>query len=414
MLALTTLECQTDLERGPGPVNGQDPRAPGNSDAASAARLRDGSTDGSDGCSAPIAGRIMAGGDVFTAFKEINMFRTFRTVLAASAATLLTTSLALAQCAPADLRPTLTEAERTEIAAEVAATPYGIGRAFEATRGDTTIRLFGTMHTAREIPDAPWLQDAIRGADVLLVEASADEQAQLERTMMTDASLILDTTGGGAGNVLPPAEFETLVAGLAPMGMPPQAIAQMEPWFAGIMISMPACVLASMATGEAPLDGLIEDGAAASGSDVASLESAAETLRMFGSLSDETAIAMLRHGISTLDEAEAVHGTNVALYDEGKITEIWAFGKVYGRRFFDPADAQTEAMLEEMVDLVQSDLIGKRNARWIPVILDATQNGDVLVAAGALHMPGDLGLLRMLEAEGFTIERIVLPGEATE
>ena len=57
---------------------------------------------------------------------------------------------------------------------------------------------------------------------------------------------------------------------------------------------------------------------------------------------------------------------------------------------------------EEFEDL----LITRRNQAWMGPILRAASSGSVLVAAGALHLPGENGLLRLLEKEGFAITRI--------
>ena len=50
-------------------------------------------------------------------------------------------------------------------------------------------------------------------------------------------------------------------------------------------------------------------------------------------------------------------------------------------------------------------LLTDRNTGWIDVLLTAPE--DVLFAAvGAAHLPGENGVLHLLENEGFTIERL--------
>jgi uncharacterized protein YbaP (TraB family) len=50
--------------------------------------------------------------------------------------------------------------------------------------------------------------------------------------------------------------------------------------------------------------------------------------------------------------------------------------------------------------------LDQRNQNWVPVITEATQEHDnIVVAVGAAHLPGKLGLVALLEAEGWTLVR---------
>ena len=51
-------------------------------------------------------------------------------------------------------------------------------------------------------------------------------------------------------------------------------------------------------------------------------------------------------------------------------------------------------------------LMVQRNQDWIPVLTRAAADGPVLAAFGALHLSGDQGVLALLQAEGFTLERL--------
>ncbi len=49
---------------------------------------------------------------------------------------------------------------------------------------------------------------------------------------------------------------------------------------------------------------------------------------------------------------------------------------------------------------------GDRNRKWLPKIVDLAE-GDrpAVVVVGALHLLGDDGLVKLLEAEGYTVTR---------
>ncbi|MDE6295636.1 MAG: TraB/GumN family protein [Muribaculaceae bacterium] len=64
--------------------------------------------------------------------------------------------------------------------------------------------------------------------------------------------------------------------------------------------------------------------------------------------------------------------------------------------------SRQESTEREFVDA----LIDNRNRRWAPVIIKTIKNKPALIVCGALHLPGDNGLLNLLTQEGYTITPI--------
>lgn len=71
--------------------------------------------------------------------------------------------------------------------------------------------------------------------------------------------------------------------------------------------------------------------------------------------------------------------------------------------------------LESMYDLSQDfdqtmgsmeDWLDKRNLAWMPQILPYLEEGNTFMAVGALHLPGENGLLDLLKAEGYKLRPI--------
>lgn len=58
-----------------------------------------------------------------------------------------------------------------------------------------------------------------------------------------------------------------------------------------------------------------------------------------------------------------------------------------------------------------SYLIDVRNRRFMERLLSPLATGGVFIAVGAAHLPGENGLIALLEREGFEVSRIVLEGE---
>jgi uncharacterized protein YbaP (TraB family) len=50
-----------------------------------------------------------------------------------------------------------------------------------------------------------------------------------------------------------------------------------------------------------------------------------------------------------------------------------------------------------------SNLIVKRNQKWIPIISELIQNKSAFIAVGAAHLPGEKGVLNLLREAGYSI-----------
>jgi len=48
-------------------------------------------------------------------------------------------------------------------------------------------------------------------------------------------------------------------------------------------------------------------------------------------------------------------------------------------------------------------LIDKRNLNWVPLLEQDLQTGGVFIAVGALHLPGEMGLISLLQAKGYKL-----------
>jgi hypothetical protein len=53
-----------------------------------------------------------------------------------------------------------------------------------------------------------------------------------------------------------------------------------------------------------------------------------------------------------------------------------------------------------------SDLIVKRNQKWIPIITELIQTNPTFIAVGAAHLPGKEGVLNLLQEAGYKITPI--------
>lgn len=105
----------------------------------------------------------------------------------------------------------------------------------------------------------------------------------------------------------------------------------------------------------------------------------------------------------TIPEAQ---GSFMRLYLDARIGHMMAFDQVYLQARYPALDIAR--ITEDMDDY----LLRHRNEQMVANTLPELRKGGAVIAVGAYHLPQHYGLVALLRAEGFTVSRVTLPGEA--
>ncbi len=70
------------------------------------------------------------------------------------------------------------------------------------------------------------------------------------------------------------------------------------------------------------------------------------------------------------------------------------------------SDRELEGSDDDLVALVNDVLITKRNHNMLQNMQPHLKKGNAFIAVGALHLPGDTGLLRLLEQRGYRVRPV--------
>ncbi len=312
-------------------------------------------------------------------------------------------SLATASCGGSDLRATLSDAERAEIDARLARTPYATGTAWRATRGAQELYLIGTMHLDDPRFDSVMqgLAPVIRRAELVLLEATAEEEAKLEAAVSARPELLFLTSGPTLPELMPEDEWDALAEAARSRGLPAFMAAKMQPWYLSVFLTMPACAVEQMQQGMSGLDARIMAFAARAGVPQRPLEPYDTLFTLMAEEPLEEQVRMLTLGVLPEAVAEDAFFTLKASYFEQKSAEVLEVNRIVAHRHVDLPRAEIDALLDEMLDT----LLVRRNRAWMTPILGAP-DGVTVVAMGAAHLPGEAGVLALLEAEGFALERL--------
>ncbi len=312
---------------------------------------------------------------------------------------------AWADCTGTDLISTLPPDELAALRKTANAAPHANGILWRAEGEGRTLHLVGTLHVPDARHDATMDRIApfLDGADAVLLELGDGDEARLQRMIAEDPGLAFITDGPTLPDLLPEATWTALRAALADRGVPGFMAAKMKPWMAMANLGFSACDMDNLRQGLRGLDGQIIDRAAALGKPATGLEPIDTALRLFAAFSEAEQIEMLELGLAQQGADPHDQGTTVAeAYFREEIALIWEW--TVAQSFAVPGIAPD--IVQSQIDRMNEALVAARNRQWVGHIL-ATP-GDLLIAVGALHLPGEAGVLRLLENEGYTVTRLPL------
>ena len=310
-------------------------------------------------------------------------------------------SVAQAACEGNDLISALPDDLRAELAADIAATPYPEGNLWRAERPGSRVLVVGTVH----VPDprlAPIVARAlphVEAADILILEATAEDEAAAQRILASRPDLITITEGPSLIDLLGAESWEKLVGELGPSGIPPFMAAKFQPWFLSMTLAMPPCLLETMGAGEHGLDRQLEDIALRAGVPITTLDEVEPLLESMAAMPMDEQLALLRLSLDTEADSESLIATLLESYFAERHRESWVFSKFAARA------AGLEGA-EDAFAHTEETLLIARNRAWEPRIAAAIVGKDAVIAVGAAHISGETGVLRALERMGYTLTRL--------
>jgi uncharacterized protein YbaP (TraB family) len=248
-----------------------------------------------------------------------------------------------------------------------------------------TVYLAGSVHLLKkdDMTLPPAFDKAYASAKALVMEVDIDEvdspAAQailLQKGMFADGSTLRDSIGE--------ARYARVAVEAARLGLPPEALAQFEPWAIALTLTQ----LEYLQLGFDPEEGVEKQlgrRAHADGKKIQGLETVEEQLNILAGLSKEDQARFLDQTVSEMQDADRETQEIVAAWRSGNAPKLAALMS---------DDFKTFPSLYRA-------LITDRNRRWLPQIERLLKGDqDYLVVVGALHLIGDGGLLQLVRADG--------------
>ncbi len=300
--------------------------------------------------------------------------------------------LLLAACAPT--LPTVWPSDQLQPLPEPAAVAYGEGRIWQVDLpGQEPSYLFGTIHvTNPEVFDLPEAAEkAFASSRFAAFEAGlTDDVSEAEKAAYFE--LPEDTR---LKDVIGEETYYRMKALFLFRYFRLKRLDHLQPWVVWSLIG--GNEISSGLTREKDkqiLDDWLQSRAIEAGKQVVALESPEEHLNVFAGMPMEDQVSMLNSAIDNFDKPRT-KVERLDLYLEGKLALRVALWQ------------RSLAQLEPGVAQRFHDrILDHRNRLMIRRLLPVFAQGSTFVAVGSLHMPGERGLLRLLEQQGFTVTRL--------
>ncbi len=296
----------------------------------------------------------------------------------------------------------VTPEKLAEIRRDAEKTPNGNGLLWRIEAdGVEPSWLYGTMHLSdpRVLEMNAPARAAFENADAVVLELKEIQNAQkLQAAMVANPTLTMLEPGESLSTLLSSKDYETIKGILEERGIPPMLVSRMKPWLIFATIALPECEMSRRAQGKHALDMQLALDAAADGKRLEGLETVEEQVSALANLPLDLQIKMLQD-VAALDVSQNDRiETMTALYLAGEISAIM------------PTMIHTSEVVGVKEDGAFNEfergLIVDRNHTMAERLQQILTDGNAFVAVGALHLPGEEGLVELLRNQGYRVTAV--------
>ena len=262
---------------------------------------------------------------------------------------------------------------------------YGRGLLWKISKkGIPSSYVFGTIHVADEAIDS--ILDDVTGK-LARATTFAMEVVPNAEELMTGASLMYFADGQKLSDLLSAALFNKIVKLLSSYHLSLEAVTLLKPWAAFVTMSYPPEFGKVM-------DMQLLEIARQHGVKVAGLESLREQLDIFNTLRLDKQVKLLSDTACHYDIVEADFEKMKALYSARDLAGLYNYSKRYS--------LSDDAVYNELV----RKLLINRNHTMARRMRPILESGNAFIAIGAMHLPGEEGVLALLAKNNYEISPV--------
>lgn len=257
--------------------------------------------------------------------------------------------------------------------------------------------LYGTMHSPD--PRITRLPDGVRRAfdlsSVVLIEnVDALDPAKMAKAMIDLRQHTFLSDGTTLDLIVAAGEIPRLQKAVEARNVSWKIAKHMQPWLITATIAIPACDFEARQAGKPVLDAVLGEMARRAGKELAGLETIDEQFSAVTGVPEEFHVNALNETLSLGPMADDMMETTKLLYLEGDIAMILPIARQLA-----PETYQGHGYTE-----FRERVLTNRNRIMVERAVSRLEDGGAFMAVGALHLPGEQGLVSLLRGAGFTVE----------
>lgn len=288
--------------------------------------------------------------------------------------------------------------------------PYPEGILRQVEKDGVVSYVIGTMHfyNPRHAETLERIAPLLDQTEQVFLETTTQQDEAMKRRITTEPEIAFITEGPSLIDLLGEEAWQQLLPKLRPYGIPGFLAAKYQPWLIGLTISVPACAMADLKQKKTGLDRMVEAAAQERSLPVQSLDDTDNLLDLLASDPLEKQVADLKWSLKfNLTDAASGSSGIVDHYFREEIQLVWAFSQSQAITRYG-ASPEDRTRIIELLEEVMDVLIIGRNLRWMETLIPELAQKPTMVAVGAMHLPGENGVLALLERQGFTVTRLRL------
>ena len=270
--------------------------------------------------------------------------------------------------------------------------PFDKGKLWEVRKDNGPKSfLFGTMHSKdpRILHLPGVVMQALNRSQVFIMETTLSRQ-----NMQESRTLMMAPYGEDLREQLGENRLTQLKKISPEYRIPLQNLLQLKIWAIASVLSQPPTSPSKQDGQLTLLDRELEKVALNQNKQIVPLESAADQLGLFDNLSLPAQLELLDSALEGYQELDR---------ELEQLTQHYLKGETGW--FFCNMEDELKSASPEIKDFVLNKLIINRNKNMVDGIVKQIENAEAFIAIGALHLPGEKGVLNHLLRLGYTIRK---------
>ncbi len=262
---------------------------------------------------------------------------------------------------------------------------------WEIKDNNNSVFLLGSIHLLQQ-SDYPLDNSIIKAFDrseIVVFEADLNNLKSMEFQQYVLAKSFF-TNGESLKTSLSPHAYNKVSDKLKQSGMSVDLFNMFKPW--SLAMTLPVLEMKKIGYSEEHgLDNFLFRRASMKKKEIQALETGEFQISLFDDLTKQQQQNLLLHTIEELDLMQQLMGQMKSAWKNGEANKLGDLNKSSYKQF----------------PVIMDKLLNSRNKNWIPDIVKLINgNKDAIVVVGAAHLPGDQGVLKLLEGRGYKAEQL--------